>query len=220
MNICIIPARSASRRIPNKNIRPFLGFPIIEYPFNSAIESGLFKHIIITTDSDIIENLFKNEKGCTIIKRPEHLCGDNIPVVMPILHAIEKMDFKILNNICVMFPTSVFIKPGDLIKASMKLKNNDAVISVTEIPHPIERALCMNNRLLKMIDPQYEYFRTQDLPKKYFDAGQFYLMDSESFMSQRKMFMDKCIPYVMDSVDIDSESDWKRAEAYYASKFK
>lgn len=213
MNICIIPARTASKRIPNKNIKYFNGFPIIEYPYHTALDSGLFKEIIISTDSDKIHEMFKVR--CPVIRRPAHLAEDKTPLIDVVLHAIEETGFKKIKNVCLMLPTSVFVKEEDLKKASKMLNNKDAVISVCEFPHPIERGFFMNNALLKMIMPEHRNTRTQDLPKKYYDAGQFYWMDYESLMEQKKIFMDRLVPYIMHAIDIDDEQDWIRAEAMF-----
>ena len=58
-NLCIIPARGGSKRIPRKNIKPFMGKPIIAYSIEAALNSGLFDEVMVSTDDEEIANVAK-----------------------------------------------------------------------------------------------------------------------------------------------------------------
>ena len=66
-NICIIPARGGSKRIPKKNIKEFLGKPIIAYSINAAINSGLFDVVMVSTDDQEITEIAKSTEHCTFL---------------------------------------------------------------------------------------------------------------------------------------------------------
>ena len=88
MKIAVIPARGGSKRIPRKNIREFAGKPMIAHAISAAIESGLFEHVIVSTDDEEISRI-ANEWGAeTPFMRPDELADDYTPTVPVIAHAI------------------------------------------------------------------------------------------------------------------------------------
>jgi pseudaminic acid cytidylyltransferase len=218
VNLCIIPARAGSKRIKDKNIREFCGKPIIEYAIDAALESKMFDMIVLYTN---IEELFiwNNKSGITRLKRTAKSSGDNKTLSETLIEVLTLLDSKYgwFNNICLLLPTAVFTTSEDLIKSFEMLKDNDAVVAVKESEYPIERAFMIDTfkNQLHMRQPMYEFTRTQDLPQSYYDAGQFYWLNTKAFLEQKRIFMDKTVPYIMDAIDIDTESDWIKAEAIY-----
>ena len=98
MNICVIPARGGSKRIPGKNIKKFCGRPIIAYSIDAAIKSGLFKRIIVSTDSNEISKIANKYGAETPFIRPERLSDDFTHTHDVIGHAINYFE-KNGNNI-------------------------------------------------------------------------------------------------------------------------
>jgi CMP-N-acetylneuraminic acid synthetase len=80
MTICIIPARLGSRRIKNKNIKLFFGHPIIKYSIDAALQSKLFKEIIISTESNKIKKIAKKFGASLPFLRPKKLANDITPI--------------------------------------------------------------------------------------------------------------------------------------------
>lgn len=230
MRICIIPARKNSKRIPGKNIRDFLGRPIIEYAIETTIESGLFENegIIILTDNSNLDKYIEKYNIRVVARNPE-FANDNSTLSETLFDVLDESKlqkdeyfYPFPKEICLLLPCAVFTSPNDLIESHRLLEGRNAVIPVVPYPHPIERAFYIDNKRLKMAAPEFQFTRTQDLATHYHDAGQFYWLDTGSFLKQKKIFMDNSAPYIMQAIDIDTEEDWKKAEnmlwSYYHTK--
>ena len=119
MYTAIIPARSGSKRILNKNIKKFLNKPIIYYSIKAALKTRIFKRIIVSTDSKKIQLISKKAGATCPFLRPKNLSGDKIGTAPVIDHAIKKLDIKD-KYICCIYPTAPLIKFQD-IKNALKL---------------------------------------------------------------------------------------------------
>lgn len=215
-NICIIPARGGSKRIPKKNIKKFIDRPIIEYSIENAINSNLFDRIIVSTDDDEISSISK-KAGAEVITRSEENSKDFSTTMDVIVEVMKDIDFY--ENICCLYPTSSLIKHIDLIN-SFKCFNDGffkSVVSCIKYSHPIQRALEEKDGKIKMIDSSNINTRTQDLSPSYHDAGQFYWMKS-SILKDCKIFTENTGIYLLNELnaqDIDTIEDWKIAELKY-----
>jgi pseudaminic acid cytidylyltransferase len=224
MNIAIIPARGGSKRIPRKNIKEFLGKPIISYPIQTAIESKLFDEIIVFTDDQEITDIANQYGATTPVSRMKEKANDTETLTETLYDFLLKYGdcLQRSDNICCILPTAVFMNTIDLIDSKNILDFNklDSIISVNQYNHPIERAFKFNYNTgyLNMERPGYEFSRTQDLYPSYHDAGQFYWLYLDSFIEQHRIFMTKMSGYKLDAVDIDTEEDWKLAELKYKIK--
>jgi len=232
-NLCVIPARGGSQRIKGKNVRDFCGKPIISYPIQTAIESKLFDEVIVYTDSQEIDKVANQYGATTPLFRAQESPNDTATLTDTILEVLIKYEDtnKWFENICCLLPTAVFVTKEDLISSynflNYKVKvNPDCVVSFVKYNHPIQRAfrISLNNFDLKsphyfqMLHPEYALKRTQDLEPSYFDAGQLYWLNTESFLKQKKIFMNQTVGYQIDAVDIDNEEDWRLAELKYKLK--
>ena len=141
MNVGIIPARGGSKRIPNKNIKPFAGRPIIAYSIEAAKVSGLFDKIFVSTDSEKIAIIAK-EYGAEIpFMRPKELSDDFTPTVPVLLHALEWMEVQGISAkfACCLYATAPFVQPEHLKKGFRLImrKRIFAVFSLTKLIFPI-----------------------------------------------------------------------------------
>jgi len=219
MNIAIIPARSGSKRIKNKNIKVFNGKPMISWVIEIAKISTLFDKIIVSTDTMEIANIALNAGAEVPFIREKNLADDFTPTVPVIADALIECGKLGLNfqNVCCLYPCSPFTNIKDLKKSyNIFLKKNlDFIYPVTEFRHSIFR--CMkrgNDGQMKFLYPEHELTRTQDLEIMYHDAGQFYWGKSDAWLNNKKMHTDGN-GYVIPNwrvVDIDTKDDWKRAE--------
>lgn len=127
-NVCIIPARGGSTRIPLKNIRDFHGKPIISYSIEKAKESGLFDQIIVSTDSEDIASVAK-DYGADAMMRSDALSVNEVGTYEVVRDAIKGMGFE---NVCCIYATSPLMDVMDLIEGSVMLEegNTSHVISV------------------------------------------------------------------------------------------
>ncbi|ACS81678.1 pseudaminic acid cytidylyltransferase [Maridesulfovibrio salexigens] len=223
MCIAVIPARGGSKRIKNKNIKDFASKPILYYSITAAIESGLFSHVIVSTDSDDIAEVAEKYGAIAPFRRPAELSDDYTPTAPVLMHAI---DWAMENGInakhaCCIYPTAPFVRPADLKEGFELLTSKDAhsVLAVTTFPFPIQRALRINSKgFMEMFWPEHEMTRSQDLPEAYHDAGQFCWVNCKKFRKNNRMYSEETIPVTLPRnlvQDIDTLEDWEAAEVKF-----
>lgn len=224
MNIAIIPARGGSKRIPRKNIKLFDGKPMISHAITAAKTSGLFEHVVVSTDDEEIASIARTWGAETLFTRPSELANDYIGTVPVVAHGIQACfahgwEFDL---VCCIYPGVPFIQIEDL-KGSLGLLaqgSADYSFPITEFPSAIQRALKRRiDGTMEPFYPQYELTRTQDLELAFHDAGQFYWGKSDAWLNNPKIH-NSGIGYVIPNwrvVDIDTEEDWVRAEKLRAS---
>ncbi len=224
MRIAVIPARGGSKRIPRKNIKPFAGKWMIAYAIAVAQSSGLFDHIVVTTDDDEIAHVAAEFGAEVPFVRPAELAGDFTPTVPVIAHAIgacQALGWRI-NQVCCIYPAVPFLQETDLAHALHMLETNDLgyVFPVTAYPSAIQRALRqLPNGLMEPFYGQYAATRTQDLEPAFYDAGQFYWGHTQTWL-EGKIIHNHGAGLVIPGwrvVDIDTDEDWQRAELMYAA---
>ena len=223
MNICVIPARGGSKRIPRKNIKLFNNKPIIAYSIEAAINSNCFSRVIVSTDDYEIAKVAKKYGAQVPFVRPEKLSNDSAGTIPVIKHAIEWMEQKnnYIKHVCCLYPTAPFIKSKILTKAYQQLKDSSAdyCFSVTNFTFPIQRAIKITqDDTVDMFYPEYFNTKSQDLEEIYHDAGQFYWGKAQAFKDELPIFSEIATPYIIPRYlvqDIDTMEDWIRAEAMY-----
>lgn len=220
--IAIIPARGGSKRIPKKNIKSFLGKPIISYPIEAALKSKLFNEIMVSTDDEEIAEISKMLGASVPFLRSKKNSDDFATTVDVLLEVIEeyKKRGKVFDYVCCIYPTTPFISPEKL-NHSFKIlieKKAKSLIPIVRFSYPIQRALRIENDSLQYIYPENGSKRSQDLELTYHDAGQFYWIKTDVLVNQSSMVTDNSIAYEISELevqDIDSETDWKIAEMKY-----
>ncbi len=220
MNIAVIPARGGSKRIPKKNIKLFHGKPIIYWPIKTAIESGLFDKIIVSTDNEQIGDIALKFGAEVPFMRPKRISNDFAGTNDVIIHAIKFFQNKNyeLDKVCCFYPTSVFLTVNDLTSGleALNEKKWKFSLSVTKFSHPIARSFeLMKSGGLKMLYPENFNKRTQDLKDTYHDAAQFCWGRASSWTSKLKVFDAHTYPVIIPSWrtnDIDNLDDWNMAE--------
>lgn len=225
MNLAVIPARGGSKRIPGKNIRPFLGRPIIAYSIEAALGSGCFDRVVVSTDSREIAEIASGLGAEVPFIRPTELSDDYASTLVVVAHAIEKMlpEYDDTDLVCCIYATAPFIRPEDLTRCRDRILEGDwdYVFPVASYSYPIQRAVRIVARdRIEMIQPEHWKTRSQDLEETYHDAGQFYWGRPEAFVEERPIFSRRSSPVVVPRYrvqDIDTPEDWHRAEAMYKS---
>ena len=223
MNICVIPARGGSKRIPRKNIKEFNGKPIIAYSIEAALKSNCFSRVIVSTDDDEISEVAKKYGALVPFVRPDELSNDYAGTIPVIKHAIEWMEDNnnYIENVCCLYATAPFIQSKIISKAYQQLQdsNSDYCFSVTSFSFPIQRAIkIVQGNKVDMFYPEHFNTRSQDLEEAYHDAGQFYWGKAQAFKDESPLFSEVATPYVLPRYlvqDIDTMEDWIRAETMY-----
>jgi pseudaminic acid cytidylyltransferase len=224
MNIAVIPARGGSKRIPGKNIRNFLGKPIIAYSIEAALNTKLFDEVIVSTDDAEIAEVAENCGATVPFMRPEELADDFstiIDVLKNVVEWYEKLGQKV-DQLCCIYATAPFVTPEVLKEGYESLTSSVAgcAMSVAAFTYPIQRALEVGAKgTLEMINKEHLLTRSQDLPEAYMDAAQFIWARPEAIKDSTISLLEKgVIPVVIPTSrvqDIDTLEDWSRAELIY-----
>jgi len=221
-NIAIIPARGGSKRIPRKNIKVFLGKPIIAYSIDAAIRSNCFDEIMVSTDDEEIAEVAKKYGANVPFFRSKENSNDFAglaEVVEEVMLIYDKREM-VFNHFCCILPTAPLISHEKIIQGHDLIMNSgvEAVIPVVRFSYPIQRALEIVEEKPKMIYPENYHKRSQDLNPAFHDVGQFYWLQTKSFLKNKRFFVENSgileIPEI-EVHDIDSEQDWKIAELKY-----
>lgn len=221
-NLCIIPARGGSKRIPKKNIKIFLGKPIIAYSIEAAIQSGLFNEVMVSTDDDEIAEVAKKYGANVPFMRSKDTSNDfatTMEVIKEVLGDYEKLGC-FFNDVCCIYATAPFVSAKHLQNSHGVFKENsyDSLFPVMAFCFPIQRSLRLEGNKCLFNYPEYSETRSQDLEKMYHDAGQFYWMKNSLIKSGNTIMNTNTGAYIISELegqDIDNETDWKLAELKY-----
>lgn len=221
-NIAIITARGGSKRIPKKNIKLFLGLPIIAYSIKAAIESNCFSEVMVSTDSDEIAEISQKYGAKVPFYRSERTSNDYASTVDVLSEVISKYkeNNKKFDYGCCIYPTAPFINSKKINDSYNKLllTKSDTILSVVQYSFPPQRSLIKNNNRVEYWFPEYSSKRSQDLIPIYHDAGQFYWFNIDKFSLNHKLVSQNTTYFECSELevqDIDTELDWKLAETKY-----
>ena len=221
-NLAIIPARGGSKRIPKKNIRLFLGRPIIAYPIETALNSSLFDEVMVSTENEKIKELAIHFGGKVPFMRSDETAGDfssTVDVLLEVVEEYEKQG-RYFDNICCLYPTAPFVNLDVLSEALNLLENQkfDCVFPLVKYNAPIQRALQIDDNKVSMLQPENIHSRTQDLKDAFYDAGQFYWLNTKALKEKKQLWTDNTGAVEVKPLnvqDIDSLDDWRLAEIKY-----
>ncbi len=221
-SLCIIPARGGSKRIPRKNIKPFLGKPIIAYSIEAALNAGIFDEVMVSTDDEEFAEVAKKYGASVPFLRSEATSNDYATTVDVLLEVVDRYEQqgKEFEIVCCLYSTAPFVTPERLKEANSKLSDNvDACFTVVEYSYPIQRSLRINEEgLIEMRYPEHLKSRTQDLEKTYHDAGQFYFMKTAAMVQEKTVWCKRTEPLALSELevqDLDTLTDWQLAEMKY-----
>ena len=219
-NVAIITARGGSKRIPRKNIRPFLGKPIIAYVIEATLQSGLFEEVMVSTDDAEIADVARHYGATVPFMRSVENADDHATTTNVLLEVLA--DYAQIGRSfafgCCLYPTASFVTAGLLQQAFDKLMatNFDTVYPVQEFGFPVQRAIAMDHlNHVRWLQPEHQSTRSQDLERAYHDAGQFYFFRTESLLGNRQIISANSggiIISEMQAHDIDTDEDWQGAE--------
>lgn len=220
--IAIIPARGGSKRIPRKNIKNFLGKPIIAYSIEAALNSKIFDEVMVSTDDAEIAEIAKKYGAKVPFYRSSEMSSDTATttsVLIEVLDEYKKLGQEFEYCACI-YPCAPFINTQKLIQAMDLLikKGVDSVLPVVKFSYPPQRGLIIRDEKVQMLHPKNYDMRSQDLEPYYHDAGQFYCLKSSSLIREKKLYCENTLPIILpesEVQDIDNEEDWKIAEIKY-----
>lgn len=219
--IALIPARGGSKRIPKKNIKDFLGQPIIAYPISLLLKTGFFDSVIVSSDDDLIMSVAREQGAFVPFRRPLALSDDHTSTRDVVIHAIMALELSPEDRICCVYPTSVFLTPSLLQEGYEALDRGfEFAMSVVAYDYPIWRSFRLSAKQgVEMLYKETLNHRSQDLEIIYHDAAQFYWGSVKAWRGESPLFGSKTYGVVLASSatqDIDTLEDWKIAEIKYS----
>jgi len=221
--LAIIPARGGSKRIPRKNIKPFCGKPIIAWSIETALQSGCFDQVVVSTDDAEIAEVARQHGAQVPFMRPAELSDDHTGTTAVVAHAIDWLaaQGKTPAQVCCLYATAPFVAVDDLRIGLKTLIDTgcDYAFAVTSYAFPIQRAIRITkvNRV-EMFNPEHFNTRSQDLEEVFHDAGQFYWGQARAWLENKRIFSPTSAPILLPChrvQDIDTPEDWIRAELMF-----
>lgn len=219
-NLAIIPARSGSKELKDKNIRLLAGKPLLAYTIEAAIQSKMFTEVHVSTDSEKYADIARSYGANVPFLRPKELSTDNIGTWEVVRHIIKEYEKRntVFDTATVLQPTSPLRDARDIQSAFSiyKEKKAESVMSVCEMEHtPLWANILPENHSMKdFIRPEYD-IRRQELPTFYRQNGAIYIQSIELILQERSLYGENSYAYIMSlekSVDIDNIWDFRIAE--------
>lgn len=217
--IAIIPARSGSKGLKDKNIIDFCGKPLIAYSIEAALETGLFDHVIVSTDSEHYAEIAQHY-GAEVMMRGEALSNDKATTFMVLEDILKNRLQESIDYFVLLQPTSPLRTSKHITEAiekfESKIEHFDFLVSMKEAEHakvlvnPID-----DDESLKYFDTDFSNYRRQGY-KDYSPNGAIFIAKPDSYLEQKHFFGAKALSYIMsaeDSVDIDGALDLVVANA-------
>lgn len=221
-SVAIITARGGSKRIPRKNLRPFLGRPIIAYSIEAALQSDLFDEVMVSTDDEEIAEIARQHGAAVPFMRSAATSDDHSTTAQVLEEVIGdyRTRGRTFDYACCIYPTAPFVTPEKLRQAFDKLShsNADLVLPIARFSFPIWRSFKLEGDRVHYNWPEYAPMRSQDLPPAFQDTGQFYFFRPEILQGSPLLVTENSIGIEVDELevqDIDTEADWRLAEIKY-----
>jgi len=220
--VAIITARGGSKRIPRKNVKEFLGKPILLYSIEAALNSGIFEEVMVSTEDEEIAELARKAGALVPFMRGDENANDFATTTDVLLEVVEEYEKrgKHFEFGCCIYPTAPFVTAEKLRDGMEKLATSDAdtLMPVVPFSFPPQRGMVIREDKLQFVQPEHALTRSQDLEHWYHDVGQFYCFRTENFKRNKILTVGNVLPYVVSELevqDIDTISDWKIAEMKY-----
>ena len=219
--VAIIPARSGSKGIPNKNLKDVGGKPLIAWSIEAAIESKSIDKIVVTSDGDAILKASSKYAEVTLLKRPEELAQDHTPTAPVITHALETLGINpdTFDYLILLQPTSPLRTAVDIDLAfeAISTSKSNCLISVVEPEHHPLKSFKTNEKgyLEGLVNNEYPFTPRQELPKVFQPNGAIYIIKTSEFLQRKTFFTEETIAFEMSqekSIDIDTVEDIKKIE--------
>lgn len=215
--IAIIPARSGSKGLPNKNILNLYGKPLIAWTIEAAVKSNQFERIILSTDSQQYGQIGK-EYGAEVVYRDENISNDKASTYDVIKDLFNKINIADINYFVLLQPTSPLRNENHIKEAINIFENNyycyDTLVSVKEAHKSSELIKPIDDTLnLKNFDNDFSNYKRQSY-KEYEPNGAIFISKIDTYLKVKHFFGKQGIAYIMnedDSIDIDDRNDFELA---------
>ncbi len=227
--VAIIPARGGSKRFKRKNIAILNDKPLISYPIEAALKSGVFDRVLVTTEDDEIAKI-ATSCGAEVIMRSDAFATDTAHELDGCLEALDFLKTEYNESpeyFCVAYPTSVLVEADDFIQSCKVVKSANApcvLMSVSEFNyHPYKTLTENKDGYLEMMFPKQGKERSQTYPHAVASNGTFYWVHNQMLRDNREKsyYQDNLLAYEIPAeraVDIDYAEDLEKVELYLKLK--
>ena len=222
--LAVIPARGGSKRIPQKNIRPFCGRPMISYPLEAVRQSGLFDVIHVSTEDAAIRDTVSKLGFPPDFPRPAQLADDHVGILPVLAHVVKTYAERgrRFSGVCLIYACAPLLQAAD-IAAGVRLFNDHGgkklVLAVASYPAPVEWAFRIAKDGLLVADNAASHaIRSQDIPHAYYDSGMLAVFPIGDFQPGADLTKRLTVPLILPRshvVDVDTPEDWELAETLY-----
>jgi CMP-N,N'-diacetyllegionaminic acid synthase len=219
--LAVVPARSGSKGIPDKNVRPLAGRPLVAYAAEAIRDSGVVDRAVLSTDAEEIAALGRDAGLETPFLRPGELAGDDTPMQPVVEHAVRALEEGgwTPELVLVVQPTAPLRRGEHLRRAVELLRETGAssVVSVVPIPQHFSPEYAMkvvDGRLLPFLPAGAAIARRQDAMPAYSRDGTVYAVRRDVLMDRHDLYGDDCRPLVLspdESLNLDEPADWEQA---------
>ena len=222
--LCVIPARGGSKRIPRKNVKDFLGKPLIAYSIEAALNSGVFERVIVSTDDAEIAYVAVKFGAQVPFMRDAALSDDYATSSDAVADAATRLDGY--SNVCCLYATAPLITSEILREAYGKFEDAkcEFLFSATEFSFPIQRAIKLDDKgAVSMFYPWFALTRSQDLERAYHDAGAFYFGRREAWLEKKPIFAPHSRVFLLPRnlvCDIDTPEDFEFTQKLYEINYR
>jgi pseudaminic acid cytidylyltransferase len=228
-NVLIIPARSGSKRIPNKNKKDFLGVPMIERAIVLSKQAGVFSSIVVSTDDEEIVEI-SNRNGVEVTQKRPDVLSDDYATTLDVMayetaRLQENLQFTEISSISCLYPCTPLLTEN-LMQQALNLffkYNSGYVFLAKETGIAFERTFTLDNNQRIDSEMKMEKMRSQDAHHRYMDAGQFYVGRPSDWLEKKAIFTRDAVAYVIEqyeTIDVDTMSDWEIAEQLFLARKK
>ncbi|MCK5211117.1 acylneuraminate cytidylyltransferase family protein [Candidatus Parcubacteria bacterium] len=224
--LAIIPARSGSKRIPGKNIKNFLGKPLIARAIEQALNTECIDRVIVDTNSEKIAAVAKKYKADVPFLRPSHLAQDDTNVIDSLFYVLDKLkknESYIPTHLMILQTTSPLRDREDIEKCWELMQKTDATTALTVCPtHPKLYHLSPDNDIILVNGSEAKSNNTQTWEPAYLLNGCFvYIVELKALYKEKRIITKKTKAIVCPkwrSVDLDMPEEWVMAEIFYKNK--
>ncbi|MGH1371924.1 MAG: cytidylyltransferase domain-containing protein [Cellvibrionaceae bacterium] len=223
--LAIVPARSGSKGLADKNVRPLDGQPLLAWPIVTALESQYIDRVILSTDSQEYADIGQSHGAEVLSLRPDHLAGDQVPTSDVVIHIVDELKAQgdAFEYLVLLEPTSPLTQSSDVdsgLEALMQRSQSGAMVAIREVltEHPL---YCSTMDPQSKLSPYQrssfsEPIRRQDLSKIFCFSGSFYISNVDRYRREQSFYHDATYGFEMPawkSREIDDLSDFVCVEA-------
>jgi CMP-N,N'-diacetyllegionaminic acid synthase len=224
--VALIPARAGSKRVPDKNIRPLAGHPLLAYTVSAALQSGVFSDVIVSTDSARYADIARRYGAEVPFLRPAHSAGDVSPDIEWVSHALNALRAAGRDYDCfsILRPTSPFRLPGTIRRAWRAFAAEAGADSLRAVEkcrqHPGKMWVVRGRRMLPLLPltppgPPWHSSQYHALPEVYVQNASLEIAWTRVVHEGATIAGEVLVPFITEAYegfDVNSEYDWKFAE--------